>query len=245
MENYERENRPPFRIKVWERKDLELFVSSRPELARKYQLDTEVPLHTVHPAHLRYMLQPSFNSLDYFLRVLDEMDTATRDQLFEFGYLWVVNPRFREPRTSNETMRESMIDVYDYASFRAKCNDLVRGRHLSENFLVWALVSNALSWAWKLGDPTQLTLMLQRHRDAVEYFSTELSKETDPDRRATLQGVRDFTERMVASAPERQQTAEQYYRVLCNSILPLLYLEESTFLARLSRSRALRDEQRT
>lgn len=102
LENYERENRPAFRIKIWERKDLERFASSRPELAHKEKLEVGLPLQAVHPAHLYYSLRPPLNSLEHFFQILEDFEPEARDELFSFAFHSVVNPRFRDPEPSEE-----------------------------------------------------------------------------------------------------------------------------------------------
>ena len=131
------------------------------------------------------------------------------------------------------TPSSGVMILTNHTSFRTKCNDIIREQRFSENFFVQALVSDALRWAWKLGDPTGPELMQQRHRQTIQDLSSELSKETNPDRRAGLKQSLDFTKRMIASAPERQKTAQRHYRVLCESVLPFLYFEELTYLTHL------------
>jgi len=122
-----------FESSVWERKDLERFVSSKPALARRYRLDIGISLHTVHTAHLLYVLRPCFNSLGHFFQVLDKLDPVARDHLFGWAYVHVINPRFRNPKTGKETMGELRIDAVDYPAFRAKSYELWRSRSMSDD----------------------------------------------------------------------------------------------------------------
>ena len=210
--------------------DLEQFISARPELERKYRVHSTSPWFSVHPAHAQYVLHPPLNSIDFFLRILDEMDTPTRDRLFEFAYLWIIKPRFRRPRPGDKVPADRMLDRLDYPGFRRKCEELIKGEHLSDLFLVQAIVSDALRWAWSHGDPEQLERVVQNHRYAIEHTDEKLSEETDPKRRAELSKFRDFMQGLMESAPERQREAQRCYKVLCESILPVLYLEEPTRL---------------
>lgn len=77
---------------------------------------------------------------------------------------------------------------------------------------------------------------MQRQRDASAYVAHQLATETDSGRRAKLEKMRDWSERMTAEAPEQRVLAEKHYKAFCDSVLPLLYLEESRWLAKLPSS---------
>ena len=226
LEEYNQNNHPTFRIKIWERKKLEQFISTRPGLARKYGLQSVTPRDNVHPAHAHYVLHPPLNSMAFFLGILDDMDVGPRDELFEFAYFWVINPEFREPRPDDRTLADRMLGKTDYFAFRRKCQQLVEGQRLADFFLVQAIVSDALRWAWRQGDLDQLNQVLENIRDAMGRTEQKLREETDAVRRADLVAFRDFMERRLESAPGRQRKASDQYKLLCESILPVLYLEE-------------------
>ena len=79
LDEFKRNTRPSFRIKVWERKTLETLLFSQAGLLLKYRLDSG--LHSsVHPAHLSYVTEPASNSLEYLFYVFEKtFDSATRE----------------------------------------------------------------------------------------------------------------------------------------------------------------------
>jgi len=224
LENYERNNRPPFRLKIWERKDFERLLSSHPALIRKYQLDLGNPICTAHPAHLHYILSPTLNTLNYFFMLLEAMDHSMREEVFDFAFNALINPRYREPRNRNETMAELMIDPVDYPAFQTKCRKLVE-QCVAEHFLVRAIVSDTLSWTREFGDPSQVDATIARNQEAIDYFSEVLKAETDVDRIETLRSIIVKSKSLMESIPERQIKWKRYYDTLCVTLLPALALE--------------------
>ncbi|MEE9129245.1 MAG: restriction endonuclease [Phycisphaerales bacterium] len=227
LESYQRNNRPAFGLRLWERKNFERLLSSYPTLIRKYQLDAGDPAGTVHAAHLEYVLRPTLNTLDYFLRLLDKMDTSMRDEVFSFAFAALISPRLREPRHSRETIAELMLDPIDYPAFHAKCRELVK-QGVAEHFLVQAVVSDALSWTWRFSDAAQVDARIARCREAIIYFTDKLETETGEDNIDDISGCIATAKSAVESAPERQRTWKGYYDALCGILLPALALEEPT-----------------
>jgi Restriction endonuclease len=226
LEDYERNNRPSFRIKLWERKELERLVLSHVVIAVKYHLDLGYDVQNVHPVHLRYLLQPILNSLEFFFEALDAIDASIRDDAFGNTYYSVINPRFRKPVTGDETMRELLIDPVDYGAFKQKCYKLAQAG-LAEHFLVQAAVGQTLAFAWKFADASQIPAVLSRNRDAIAYFSERIQLQTDEKAIARLRKMISTSEEVISSAPERQRQAAARYRVLCEQFLPRLELEKS------------------
>lgn len=237
LQDYELNSRPPFRIKLWERKELERLVVSRAEFAAKYHLELGSSLQHVHPAHLQYFLQPSLNSLSYFFESLNVIEPSSRDDAFTFSFHSVINPRFEDPVTGDEKMADLMLDTVDYAVFRERCEELAEAG-LAEHFIIQAIMGETLARTCRLGDPAQLASTLERHRQAILYFADQIRAGADEERIKTLRGAVSFTEGSMSSAPERQRQAAALYRMLCEQILPRLELEE---LLQRAKARTQRD----
>lgn len=228
IDDYQRNNRPPFRIKVWERKDLERFVLSRLQLAQKYRLNTGLPLiETLHPAHILYAVQPCMNSLEYFFEQVERWDASDRDDILSFGYLNLINPRYREGQTGNETMGELRIDAMDYSSFKSKCFTLAHRFRIADEFLVQAIIIQALGWCCSFADHSETQAAVKRNERMIAHASQMLEQERDTTRQAAFKKMIEFSRRLLDSADERRQTAERRYRMLCESLLPALYLEDA------------------
>lgn len=225
LEEYERNNRPPFRLRLWERKDLERLLSSHPSLLRKYQLNPMDPTLTAHPAHLQYMLNPRLNTLDYFLGELDGFDPTMRDDVFSSAFYSIINPRYRRPKHQREKIAELLLDPVDYPAFCSKCRELAK-RALSDHFLVHAIVSDALKLAWLFSDATKVEEATDRHREMIGHFEEQLKTETDRDAIEAARGLIAFSQEMIDSADQRRQKWSEHYRVLCEVLLPRLAMEQ-------------------
>lgn len=153
LDNYKRSNQPAFKIKTWQRTDLERMSAGRFRLLRKYDLSDELPLLSIiHPAHLSYIRGLRFNRLTHFFQVLDTLDPQPRDKILDWAYFFVIQPRFRAPVTGQETMKERMIDELSYRNFKTKCSDLTA---VLPDFVVVATIVNiTLQASLGLGDTT-------------------------------------------------------------------------------------------
>jgi hypothetical protein len=111
LEKFKSENKPPFRIKVWEKSNLQKLLAGKWLLLQKYNLSNEFDfLSIVHPAHLQYMLKLHSNTLDYFLQLMDDLDPTKREEIFGFTFLMVIPHQYKKPITGNETIKELPID---------------------------------------------------------------------------------------------------------------------------------------
>ncbi len=223
LESYKNNNRPPFKIKVWERKDLERLLSSQPGLVRKYGLEPSDALLHAHPAHANYVLSPTFNTLDFFFEQLDKMSPSVRDETFGWPYHSIIQPRFREPNHDRETLKEMMIDAVDYTSFKQKCHKLKET--IAENFLVNGIMTEVLSWTWYCGDPRRTKETVSRSEDAINYFEKLLENETDVDKIESYNGCIAMATETIQSADERQKKTHRDYIQLCETLIPALALE--------------------
>lgn len=225
LDKWEQNNRPPFRLRIWERKDFEQLLSSHPSLIRTYQLDPGDPAGTAHPAHLRYVLRPPLNTLDYFFRLLDSTDGSMRDEVFGLVYHAIIGPRYRKPRHRKETIGELQLDVTNYSAFQTKCRE-VANNPVAESFLVQAIVSDVLGHVWQFCDPEHVNAAMSRNEETIVHFTEELRTETDTEKIEAIRGIIAIATSVVEAAPERQRTWRRYYDTLCANLLPALALEQ-------------------
>jgi hypothetical protein len=209
---------------VWERKDLERHSSSSPSLLARYKLSADAAPASFHPAHQQYVVSLDLNTLDYFFEIADTLDGQMRDEVFSFAFHAVVNPRFRSPKSDTETLGDLMLDRVDYASFRTRCYELSRAR-LAEHLLVQAIIVHTLGWAQRFGDPTRVEAAIERNQGAIDFCLAELETESDVLKREALNRMVESQKALIETAPDRQRTWAEYYRVLCESVLPRLALE--------------------
>lgn len=227
LDNYERNNKPPYRIKIWERKDIERFLTSNPALVRKYRLDPVDPTLTAHPAHVMYVLSPPLNTLSYFLERMEEVNPSVRDAVFSWAYCSFINPRYREPRHKKEKIGDCQLDATDFRAFKAKCLELRKSR-ICDSVLVQAAVSDALSWTWRFSDLTQVATTIARNKDAISFFKQRLASVSDSDEIDALEGCIALANESIETAHERQRRWHKYYLFLCEEFVPSLAMEELT-----------------
>ncbi len=205
LESYELNNAPPYRIKIWERKDIERLLSSRPELIRKYGLDPADPTLTAHTAHVLYALAPPFNTLPYFFEQLQQISPSMRDEVFSWSYHSVIGPRYREPVNKKEKVADQQLDPTDFPAFKAKCLELEENARVSGHFLVQSTVTEALSWAWRFSDESKMAATIANNRDAITHFEERLAATTDSDDIEAIQGIIATATDAIETAPERQR----------------------------------------
>jgi hypothetical protein len=223
LEAYERNNRPAFRIKVWERKDLEGLLASKPALKKKYGLGLVDPNVGLHPAHLRYVRQPYLNRIEQMLAILDSIEPKRRDAIFSVSYHAIVNPKFNQPVTGKEKFKDLLVDRVDYPAFRTKCVELAK--HVGEHFLVRAVISDALAWTAHLANPLDVERRVTVHQDLIRQFEGDLLKATNPEEKSEIQHLLEITKDQARTVWDRQKESEAHYKFICESILPRLHLE--------------------
>jgi hypothetical protein len=227
LDDFERNRRPPFRVKVWERKLLEQLIGSHTGLVGKYRLKVDSTHQNIHPAHVRYASRPVLNSLDFFLDVLDSLDPALRDDAFSFGFVLVINPRRRVTIKADEAIGDRLFPrKVDYATFRTRCRELVDGG-LSEQFVVQGVMNQALAWTCGFADPSQLPVTLSRHTNLLNYFIERIGRETNEARKKSLLTNLTFAKKMLDTVPDRQRRWAECYSFLCEDVLPRLEAEDA------------------
>lgn len=227
LDDYKRNNTPPYRIKIWERKEIERLLSSYPALVRKYQLDPADPMLTAHPAHVTYVLSPPRNTLPYFFEKLEGMNPSMRDDVFSWAYHSFIGPRYREPKHKKETLANCRLDAIDFCAFKAKCLELEKAR-MGGWVLVQAAVSDALRWTWRFGDETRVATTVATNEDDIAYFKRRLASTSDPDEIEALESCIALSTEVIETAHERQRRWHKYYLYLCETLVPMLAMEDLT-----------------
>jgi hypothetical protein len=174
LEDYKNKNTPPFRIHgPWERPDLERLTVGKSRLLRKYGIGGSFPfLSILHPAHLLYLRSGPFNTLDYLLTVLENLDSVKRDDLLAMLYRAIINPRSRPSVTGKETISELWIDEVTYEVFKAKCRQTATV--FDQRLLVFCLVHFVLKFQFSISDFTRIDVSRERHEADIEHFNSLL-----------------------------------------------------------------------
>lgn len=220
LKEYQEKNKPAFKIRIWERKNLERLLLSQPVIAEKYNLILHEDLAKLHPSHLEYISKPHYNTLEQLFKAMDMLDSSDRDEIFSFAYHSVIRPQYREARDENERIGDLMLDKVDYYSFRSKCKQLAED--IAEKFLVYSIVADTLCWLAHFSNPATNLQMIKNHQDIISHF------ESSPEQKH-LQMI-ERSKKSIIDAPNTLHKWEKCYKLVCEDVLPHLLIDDLSFL---------------
>lgn len=224
LEKYKKENKPKFKIKTWEKPDLEKLCLSKTRLLNKFNIPNDfLFLSILHPAHIFYLKESHQNSLDYFMTLLNQLDPIKRDEALGWTYHYVIRPRYREPVTWKETMRELLIDDVSYESFIKKCIEIREADIVDEGLLVLSITSFVLSWLIKQGDITSIDDSIQSAENTLAHFKKDLIE--NPDEKERLKKLIKFTEDRIKNIPSNMRQTYEIYKYFCENVVAPLLVE--------------------
>lgn len=218
LESFIRNNRPPFRIIVWERPQLVTYLARNSRLLRKYRLASIVPqADSLHPLHLRYIAERRIFGLGTLFRVLDQLSPSERKDFIGDATYLIIQPRRRTPRTGNESGAELLADPVDYESFREKCYSVP----VEEFFLAAAIVDYSLGMSFRIADISRADEVKDTIRGFIEFCKRRMEGEGSDKMR--LQGIIERNRKELDEVDERLERNRQRYELFCERVLlPLL-----------------------
>jgi hypothetical protein len=224
LENYQKNNKPPYRIKVWELKDLENLTAEKKDLRIKYGLPTDVTfLPILNRYHIIYSTKPQLNTIEYFFELMDSLDEEKRDEAFSMTYFDIVRPRFMAPVTGDEKLADLKIDDDSYEAFRQKCFDMKS--EISPTF-VHKLVSSTLAWLFHRADKTSLPDMQETQKYLIETLEADIEQEEDNARRQMLINMIELPKKSLKELPQRVENSYQIYIYICDELVRKLLAEK-------------------
>jgi len=224
LEQYETNNRPAFRIKIWERKDFERLLAPRPGLLRKFELHPQDPFIDAHLAHTHFLMTPTSNTLQQLFGLLESLSPDSRDLFTGYSRFSIINPRMREATSDDDVLSDLIVDKTDYRSFRKKCFEL--RRHLSEYFLVRSIVNDSLTHLWHLCNPQLSEGRKESNERAVEYFKQRFNEVTDVADQAAIKGCMSMAQQAIDESDKRQQSNYRLYTEFCELIVLRMFLDQ-------------------
>jgi len=221
LKKYKENNKPAFRIRVFERPELERFTAEKSQLLHKYKVSRPYKfLSLLHPAHIEYLKFPALNTLDYFFEVLDTLEPNKRDRIFASTYLFVGAPRFRRPCNDNEKIGDLMVDRCNYDTFKKKCYEL--REQTTEVFLIPSIMNFTLQILLDYGDQFSLDSKIERNKLLIA--SLEKSKK-DTGAESTKEMI-ERVKGLIEKLPQRTKEYYNLYEEFCEFVIPRLFLEE-------------------
>jgi hypothetical protein len=226
LEDYQKNNNPPFRIKVWELKDLENLTAEKKDLRIKYNLATDVAfIPILNKYHIIYSMKPQLNTVEYFIELMDSLDEEKRDEAFSITYFMTINPRFISPVTGEEKLKDLMIDDDSYKAFRKKCLSL--NSDTSVNY-VHKLVSSALASIFNSADTTSITRNQEMLRSLIENLESIARNKKDINKRDPLVKLVNLQKKTLKEFPERTENNYKIYSYICEELIRKLLAERPT-----------------
>jgi hypothetical protein len=224
LESYETENKPHFRIKIWEGKDLDDLTAESITLRKKYCLPLELPfLEQLNKYHLIYVTRFCLNSVADFIGIMDNLNPKLRDKAFGYTYLEYINPPFREPVNGEEQLIDLINGPVNYSSFRQK---LLTDKQNKNPRIVQNLVISALMVTFSLADKSSIRDKINANLQIAENIEKKATQENVSEKERELQlSVVKMCRELVAKMP--QQTDEYYeaYQYLCKNLVRKLLIE--------------------
>lgn len=227
--DYERNHKPRFKLKTWERPDLERLTLGKMRLLRKYEVVGEFPfLSILHPAHILYLKGPQINTLGYLFEVLDELEPKKRDDILSWVYEQVIRPR-RTYRTKVVvgmpiTVPDRVIDEVSYEAFKSKCHEMAESA-VDERMLAFLIVSFVLGCQISISDTTSVDESVHRMEDSLRFYEV-LLQECSPKERQSLEGFMERVRGWKENAQERTAQNYELYEYFCDNVVTRLLSEE-------------------
>ncbi|QXC34519.1 restriction endonuclease [Aeromonas sp. FDAARGOS 1407] len=224
LEEYQREHKPPFRIKVWELKDLENLSAGKKELRQKYNLANELSyLPVLNRYHIAYTMKPQLNSIGYLIELMDSLDADKRDEAFSMAYYQIIRPRFRTPISPDETIGDLMLDSVDYESFRKKCFSMA-----SENSrqFVYNFITLALAWLFNSADITSLDDMKNTQKWLIEHIENEILETDNEIQKNKLRKMIKLPIKTLNELPNKVKKSYDIYNYVCEELVRKLLVEK-------------------
>lgn len=238
--SYERNNRPKFKIRFWEKPHLEKITIGYSQLLKKYRAVGEFPfIQILHPAHLLYMKGLQFNSIKYLFECLDNLDVKKRDEILHWAYESIIQPRYRESTNEKETLGDLRIDEVSYNAFKKKCKQIIEEKSISELQLVFLIINITLN-AWiAMGDITSVDEPIQRTKSLIEFLQQLIDDDVPVDNideyaielvkdKEQLKQMQKLLKERMPQVRENTQRHYELYEYFCENVVARL-LQENLF----------------
>lgn len=228
LKDYQQNNNLRFRIKLWERPDLEKLTVSKTRLLRKYRIvDDFIFLSILHPAHLLYIREFVPNSIAYLFQILDEIDPTKRDNTMGNIYPFIIRPRKTYVTTQVLDMEikvsDRTLDEVSYEAFKRKCWEIAQTKLMGQHLLVFLIVHYVLQMSFALGDTTAVDDKIFQLNRTAEFLKD--SAENDLERMKEVEHLLGVIQRSTDDLPERAKRNYETYEYFCEHVVSKLLLE--------------------
>ncbi len=227
IENYARD-KPPFKIRYWEKKDLEKITQGQSILLKKYNIGYDFSfVNIMHPNHLLYIKELHTFTLNSFFKIMDNVEARKRDKILCNTYNLIIKPRYRKPSTEHETWGDLLIDEVSYENFKSKCYEIEKK---NKNISVANYVIDiTLKTSFDLGDITTLDQRMKKLESLREGLQDRLSKEISLGNDSSEKVIENTLRKLNSQINTEQEKTREYYLLytfFCENVLSFLFAEE-------------------
>ncbi len=230
LEKYEDSNSPKFRIKVWEKPEFEKLTLGKSRLKRKYNISGEFPiLEILHPAHILLLKEITFNTIDYFFELCDQLEEDDRDNILSWAYQRIIRPRYKsitpEILDSGLKMKDLRIDEVSFNAFKRKCYEILQSELISENILVSIITDTTLSGLIGISDINNIDKVKSNQLGFLDSLRMKVEESTDKEEVKRLNSVIKKSMEMFNDTESRINNNYEMYKTFCDKVLSFLLLE--------------------
>jgi len=199
LKTYKENNKPKFLIKTWENKLLEEFLSDEKNICLKWNLSIQgVSYKYINKYHLAYVTKTQLNTFDYLFTILDNYDKDIRDTILQWIY-------------TSYYINSSLGKEEKYESFKKHIKDNIA--LYNDPVMVHQIISEALSYAYRLGDIADKTNVRKR----LNFFINQARQKDGPDE--SKDGFIKFMTESIDSLDERCDKYNKYYNDFCDNVV--------------------------
>lgn len=210
LKTYVEKNKPPFLIKIWEKKELENLTYEKNKLIQKYKLSSYLNfIDLMHPLHLKYISEPRNNSINYFFSIMDEINPEKRDKILEMSYHFSYG------------YKEVNYEKYKGKIFEVRKNNF-------ESFIVKSIVDQILEYLFNFSNKIKLAETINKNKDMVMVLKEKLDDPSSKNKEQLKRLIK-FLEKNIESLPKRNMEMNSLYQFFCDEILKKLIEEEIIF----------------
>lgn len=228
IDEYNRENRPSFKIKFWEEKDLESLTIGQSLLLKKYNIGSDFSfVNVMHPNHLMYIKKMHLFTLDSFFKIMDSVEATKRDKILDFAYILIIDPKFKNPVTGNEKLGNLLIDEISYEHFKNKCYEIEKN---NKNISVANYVTDVvLKSCFNSGDITTLDQSIKDLESMRESLQNELLIKKGLSNDSSVEFIESTLKQinsLINDLPNQNEERYSIYNFFCEHVLSFLFMEE-------------------
>jgi len=221
LDRYKTNRKPRFQIRTWERPDLQRLIAGKDTLLKKYSLALNQGfVNLLHPLHLEFLRNQPLIHLEVLFEHLDRYKGDDLDDILGWLPLHIVNPRFRQAKTSDELLADMMDRPITYEALKEKCR--VLAEDIEEVFLARSMVSSILWILLQYGDHTRLDEIVNNNKKAIEIAKRKIRD--DSQNADGYQGVIERNKEQIRKLPEQTKRIYSLYERFCDETLRALYL---------------------